>query len=156
MPDKTDAVTGYLDEQHVDYEIVEHDERFTAAAEARAAGVGPANAAKEVALRSGDRYVLAVVPASERLDLKKVRDVLGDPELRLATENELAAAFPQFELGALPPFGGLLGIAQIVDDRLLDHDQVLCNGGDHRHSLKVDPGEIVRAAGARLADLRQD
>lgn len=156
MTDKTDTVTEYLDGEKIEYEVVEHGERFTAAAEARAAGVGPQDAAKEVVLRSGDEYVLAVIPASERLDLKKARDLLGDTELRLATEAELARDFTQFELGALPPFGPILGARQIVDERLLDHEKVLCNGGDHRHSLKVDPKEMVRVADARVADLRQD
>lgn len=156
MADKTDAVTEYLNGQQVEYEVVEHGERFTAAAEARASGVGPEDAAKDVVLRRGDEYVLAVIPASERLDLKKARDLLGAPELRLATEDELATDFPQFELGALPPFGPILGVPQLVDERLLDHEQVLCNGGDHRHSLKVDPKEMVRVADARVADLRQD
>lgn len=156
MTERTDAVTEYLDGQQVEYELVEHGERFTAAAEARAAGIGPEDAAKEVVLRRREGYVLAVIPASERLDLGKVRELLGEADLRLASEDELAADFPQFELGALPPFGPILGVAQLVDERLLDHRQVLCNGGDHRHSLKVDPKEIVRIADARVGDLRQD
>ena len=156
MTGKTDAVTEYLDGEEIEYEIVEHGQRFTAAAEARAAGVGPEDAAKDVVLRSGDEYILAVIPASERLDLKKARDLLDDAELRLATEAELARDFTQFERGARPPFGPILGVRQIVDERLLDHEQVLCNGGDHRHSLKVDPRAIVRIADARVADLRQD
>ena len=36
-----EAVRTYLDEQGADYELVEHEERFTAAAEAQAAGVEP-------------------------------------------------------------------------------------------------------------------
>jgi Ala-tRNA(Pro) deacylase len=156
MADKTQAVTDYLDEQGIEYELVEHGERFTAAGEARASGVGPEDAAKEVALRKNGGYVFAVLQASDRLDLNKVRELLDEAKLRLATEDELAEDFPQFELGALPPFGSMLAIEQVVDERLLDHDRVLCNAGDHRHSLKVDPSEFVRLTGARVADIRQD
>jgi prolyl-tRNA editing enzyme YbaK/EbsC (Cys-tRNA(Pro) deacylase) len=56
----------------------------------------------------------------------------------------------------LPAFGPLLGIAQVVDRRLLDIERVLCSSGDHRHSLKVDPNEMVRLADARVGDLCQD
>jgi Ala-tRNA(Pro) deacylase len=151
------ALTRYLDEQGVAYEVVEHGERFTAAAEARASGTEPQDAAKEVMLRRGEEYVLAVVPASERLDPKKAAELLGeDEEPQLATEQEIGADFAQFELGALPPFGPVLEVEQIVDRRLLDHGQVLCSAGDHRHSVKVDPKEMVRLAGAQVGDLVED
>jgi Ala-tRNA(Pro) deacylase len=148
------ALTRYLDEQGVAYEVVEHGERFTAAAEARASGIEPEDAAKEVMLRRGEGYVLAVVPASERLDPRKAAELLGEGgELRLATEQEIGADFAQFELGALPPFGPVLEVEQIVDRRLLDHALVLCSAGDHRHSVKLDPKEMVRLAGAQVGDL---
>jgi Ala-tRNA(Pro) deacylase len=156
-PNKVEAVSGYLNERGIQHEVVEHDERFTAAGEARASGIGPEDAAKDVVLRRGTAYVLAVIPASERLDLRKAAKLLDDEgELRLATEEEIASDFSQFEVGALPPFGPLLGIAQIVDRRLLDIERVLCSSGDHRHSLKVDPNEMVRLADARVGDLCQD
>ena len=157
MSGPIDLVRGYLDENGVDYEVVEHPERFTAAAEARAAGVGPDDAAKDVVLRAGDAYILAVIPASERLDFKKAQRVLnGEERPRLATEDEIGADFPEFEIGALPPFGPIHDIPEVVDRRLLDHDRVLCAGGDHRHSVRIDPNELVRLANARVADLCQE
>jgi Ala-tRNA(Pro) deacylase len=132
--DRTGAARRYLEEQQVAYELVEHPERFTAAGEARAAGIEPADAAKDILLRTDGDYILAVIPASERLDMHKVRDrIAGEGEIRLATEDEIAADFSGFELGALPPFGPVLGAAQVIDRRLLEHERVLCNGGDHRH-----------------------
>jgi Ala-tRNA(Pro) deacylase len=157
MPGPIDLVRDYLDEQGVDYEILEHEERFTAAAEARASGVDPHGAAKDVVLRSGDSYVLALIPASERVDLTKVRKVLEvEDRPELATEEEIAERFPGFAVGALPPFGPLHHLPEIVDLRLLNHDQILCSGGDHRHSVRIDPSELVRHADARVADLCQD
>jgi Ala-tRNA(Pro) deacylase len=157
MAEKIDTLTRFLDEHEVAYEVVEHGERFTAAAEARASGVGPENAAKDVILRRGEEYVLALIPASERLDLKKVRDLIdAGNELRLASEDEIRSDFPGFAVGALPPFGPIFKVEEVVDQRLLDHDRVLCSGGDHSHSVKIDPNEIVRVAGAQVGDLSQD
>ena len=82
MSGPIDMVSGYLDENGVQYEVVEHEERFTAASEARAAGVEPQDAAKEVLLRSEGGYALAVIPASERLDLQKVRRALDTDSAR--------------------------------------------------------------------------
>jgi len=151
------ALTRYLDEQGVAYEVVAHGERFTAAAEARASGTEPEDATKEVMLRRDDGYVLAVIPASERLDPRKAAKLLGESgELRLASEEEMGADFAQFELGALPPFGPILEVEQIVDQQLLDHGQVLCSAGDHRHSVKLDPKEMVQLTEARVGDLVED
>src|SRR2546426_1129105 len=139
-----EAVTRYLDEQDVDYEVVEHQAAYTAADEAHAAGVPADDAAKTIALRDGDRYRLAVLPASERLDLHKVRELLGaGSSLRLATEDEMAQDFPAFEVGALPPIGPLLPAPEILDRRLLQHERVLCSGGDHRHGLLIDPNDLI-------------
>jgi prolyl-tRNA editing enzyme YbaK/EbsC (Cys-tRNA(Pro) deacylase) len=49
--------------------------------------------------------VIAAGSASARLDLRKVRELLGATRnLRLATEDEIARDFPTLEVGAVPPF----------------------------------------------------
>ena len=151
------AVTAYLDDQGVNHELVEHDEQFTAAAEAQASGVAADDAAKDLILREGEAYTLAVIPASQRLDLRKVRDLLGAGSgLRLATEEEIGSDFERFQVGAIPPFGGLHGIRQVVDRRLLAHDRVLCSAGDHEHGVLLDPNEIVRLGSAQTGDICED
>ena len=53
---------------------------------------------------SSTRAPGAVLPASERIDLRKVRELLeGGKSIHLASEDELARDYPDFELGAVPP-----------------------------------------------------
>ena len=152
-----EAVKAHLEEKGVEHELVEHEEQFTAAAEAEAAGIEPGDAAKDLILRDGDSYMLAVIPASQRLDMHKTRELLGaGSSLRLATEEEIGKDFDRFEVGAIPPFGGLHGIPQVVDRRLLEHDRILCSAGDHTHGVLVDPNEMVRAGDAKTGDLCED
>ena len=152
-----DLVTRHLDELGVAYELVEHSRGLSASEEARAAGVAPANAAKAVLLRDSEGFRVAVVPASERVDLHKLRRLLeAGKELRLASEQEMEAEFPVFELGAIPPLGEMLPAPEIVDRRLLEHARVLCNGGDHEHSLLLDPRDLVRASSAVEADICEE
>ena len=152
-----EAVTRFLDEHGVTHEVVEHEKQFTAAGEAQAAGIEPHDAAKALLVREDGEYLLAVIPASRRLDLKKLRDTLEEhPKLRLATEDEIDSDFPAFELGAVPPLGPGLPSAEVVDRALLEHDRVLCNAGDHAHSLLLDPKEIVRVGGSRVSDICED
>jgi Ala-tRNA(Pro) deacylase len=152
-----DLVVRYLEERDVGHDVVDHEQTFSAQAEARAAGVAPDHAAKSVLLRDGDQYRLAVIPASQRLDLRKVRDVLGGSgHLRLATEAEMEADFGAFDVGALPPLGPMLPAAEAMDSQLLGHDRILCTGGDHRHSVLVDPNDLARITEAAVADVCEE
>ena len=82
---------------------------MSAAAEARVAHVPPDQVAKTVVLYDGSVYVIAAIPASERLDLHKLRELLGArPQLRLANEDEIARDFTSLEVGAVPPFGPMV------------------------------------------------
>jgi Ala-tRNA(Pro) deacylase len=147
------VVTEFLERHGVPYEVVEHERTQTAAAEARAAGMPPADVAKTVVLRDQEGVRLAVIPASHRLDLHKVKRELGSKGLRLVTEQEMAEEFGDFEVGAVPPFGPMFHALELVDERLLDHDRILCGGGDHEHGVLVDPHDVVRAGQARVADI---
>jgi Ala-tRNA(Pro) deacylase len=147
------GVTAFLERHGVPYEVVEHERTQTAAAEARAAGVPAADAAKTVVLRDDEGLRLAVIPASERLDMHKLRQALASKGLRLVTEQEMADEFDQFEVGAVPPFGSMFNARELVDERLLEHDRILCSGGDHEHAILVDPRDLVQAGEARVADI---
>jgi len=89
----------------VRYEFVAHESAMSAAAEARVAHLPTDQVAKTVLLHDGSVYVIAAGSASARLDLRKVRELLGATRnLRLATEDEIARDFPTLEVGAVPPF----------------------------------------------------
>ena len=71
------AVTEFLEREGIEYEIVEHERKERAAAEARAAGVPPSDFAKTVVMRDEGGVRLAVLPASERVDVHKLKEELG-------------------------------------------------------------------------------
>jgi len=149
-----ERVTDWLDERGVEYELTTHAETFNAAAEARAAGVPAGYVAKTIVLHEEGSYRLVVIPASRRLDLSRLRELSGgSPRLRLASEHEMARDFPDFEVGAVPPFGPLLPAPEIVDIRLLYHDRILCGAGDHRHAVSLDPRDLLRMAEPHIADI---
>jgi len=151
------GITEYLDGQGVRYELLEHEPAMTATAEARATHRPQDRVAKTVVLQEQSGYVLAIVPASERLDLHKLRELLGaGTSLRLATEHEMQRDFPMIEVGATPPVGPALPRAEVLDRRLFEEDRIVCPAGDHRHSLVLDPRDVVRLADAKVADVCAD
>ncbi|HEX2411493.1 MAG TPA: YbaK/EbsC family protein [Solirubrobacteraceae bacterium] len=151
-PHGIDAVAAFLDAQQVSYEVVDHRPTFSAAAEARASGAEPREAAKTLALHDRGGYRMAVIPASHRLDLGRVRELLGaTSHLRLATEAELERDFPMFDVGAMPPLAPMVPMPEILDVHLLYHERILCAGGDHGHALRLDPRDLLRVCEPRVA-----
>lgn len=150
------AVQRSLDAQSVDYQVVRHEPTGSALAEGHAYGAPAHRVVKTVAIWALGELRIVALPASEALDMRRVRHLLGDPDARLATEAELARELPQLDAGALPPFGDPAPPVVLVDRRLLSSNWVLANGGDHRHSLRVSPLEIVRLSRARVVDVSDD
>ena len=98
---RVDAIAQFLEGEKIQYELVEHDPVISAAAEARVAHTPPDQVAKTIVLHDRSAYVIAAIPASYRLDLHKLRELLGATrQLRLAGEGEIAREFPSLEVGA--------------------------------------------------------
>jgi prolyl-tRNA editing enzyme YbaK/EbsC (Cys-tRNA(Pro) deacylase) len=50
----------------------------------------------------------------------------------------------------------MLPAAEVMDSALAAQERVLCAAGDHRHSVLVDPREIVRVTASRIADICEE
>jgi Ala-tRNA(Pro) deacylase len=145
-----------LEQASIAYELIDHTRTTTAAAEAHALGLEPREVAKTVVLSTPDGFLRVVLPASERLDLGKVRALLGTKEVQLATEMVLAGAYPEFELGAVPPLAGGDGDRVLVDRRLCENEWVVLEAGTHERSLRLRASDLVKLSDARVVDLSQD
>ena len=133
---------AYLKERHVRFEVVPHTSTYTASSEARAMGLPGDYVLKVVILRLDKGYAMAIVPASRRLDLSLVSRLFPEQVVRLATETEISAHFPGFDLGALPPLPGLLGLRAYVDPTVLDRDEVAFADGSRTESIVASPREL--------------
>jgi Cys-tRNA(Pro) deacylase len=150
-------VTSVLEEAGVDYDVLEHEHTERAADEAAALGVAPEEVAKTLVLATPTGNVRAVVPASERLDLGKVADLLEAPhkQVNLATEDDMKRDYPDFELGTVPPFGGKSDPV-IVDTRVADRDAVVLEAASHDRSVRLKSADLVRITGAQVADIARE
>jgi Ala-tRNA(Pro) deacylase len=154
----TEDLTRVLDEAGVRYDLLPHAHTESAVAEAEALGVAPAEVAKTLVVTSAEGYVRAVLPAAERIDLRKLGEVRGGgkKDLRLASETDLARDYPEFELGAVPPIGGARRDAVVLDSRLAERDSIVLEAGTHEASVRVSTGDLLRVANAEVADICAD
>ena len=149
-------VTSVLDESGVDYEVLPHPRTETAAEEAEALGLEPQEVAKTLVLSTPGGYVRAVLAASDRIDLSKVRDqVEGGKRVHLASEEDLQRDYPGFDLGAVPPFGGA-GDRVLVDARLARQETVVLEAGSHEQSVRVQTADLLKLTQGEVVDLVQD
>jgi Ala-tRNA(Pro) deacylase len=150
----TNGLARTLAEAGVEHEVLPHARTMTALAEAEAVGCSPYEVAKTIVLTTPDGYARAVIPACDRLDIHRVRELLGGrTATRLTTEPELAQAYPEFELGAVPPFGGHAGDRVLVDRRLAECECVVFEGGTHDESIRMRTDDLLRLADAELRDI---
>lgn len=122
----------------VDYEILRHHHSGTSLAAARTAHVDPSTLAKAVVLHDQIGPLLAVVPASERLDLERLRKALRRPSLDFISEEKLDQLFFDCDKGAIPPLGPDYRVPTVVDAKLRDAEDVYFEAGDHEDLVHVD------------------
>jgi Ala-tRNA(Pro) deacylase len=139
-----DTLEGYLQETGTPFTHNKHRLAYTAREVARAEQMPPRNLAKTVVIHDDSGYAMAVLPADCVVDLFQLRTDLGRSHLRLATEAELAQLFPDCELGAMPPFGNLCGMAVYVDATLAQDETIAFNAGTHRDSLHIRYADFER------------
>lgn len=147
------TVTDHLEQQGIRFRVLPHARATSAMGEALALGVDADEVAKAVVLDTEDGHALAIVPASRRVDVDLVREVLGEDHVHLASEHEVAADFPEYELGALPPLPSLLHVPVVIDPLVLAHRQVTFAAGTQRESIQTDADEVFTGASVTIAPI---
>jgi len=93
--------------------------------------------AKPVIVNVDGRIVMAVVPATEGVDLKRLRACLGAARVRLAMEWEFRHLFSDCEDGAMPIFGSVYGVPVLVAHELTDSEEIAFIAGTPREIVRV-------------------
>ena len=107
-----------------------------------------------VALKTTPRqYIACLVRADSRLDVNhKVSDLVGVKRMSFASADETAALTDQM-IGGVTIFGLPPEIAIYVDERVLERDRVIVGGGDRSSKIRLDPRELKKVPGVRVADI---
>jgi Ala-tRNA(Pro) deacylase len=137
------SVQDCLRREGIQYNTIVHSHTLDSVRSAQAAHVSGDRLAKCVLLKDHTGYVMAIMPASHRLDMQTVRCELNR-ELGLAAECELSKLFVDCELGAIPPLGRAYGIDVIVDRSLADAPDVYFEAGDHSSLVHVSGRDFLK------------
>jgi Ala-tRNA(Pro) deacylase len=141
----------FLELNKVPFSVHYHPQAYTAQEIADLAHVTGRMLAKVVIVNAGDNLKMLVLPADRRVDLERVKGMLGT-DVRIATEPEFRDAFPGCEVGAMPPFGNLFGIPTYVDCSLQREEEIVFNAGTHTLTAKLAFEDFARLTEPRIAE----
>lgn len=117
---------------------------------ARALGLDPDCVFKTLLADTGDGLVVGVVPVSCQLDLKALATAVGAKRAVMADPAE-AERSTGYVLGGISPIGQKRQLPTVVDETVELWPTVYVSGGHRGMDLGLDPGDLVRVTGARLA-----
>src|SRR5262249_23194299 len=121
-PMSLESVRAFLAERAPDVVIVDLEMESTTMAMSAAWHVKPAQVAKTLSVRAGERTVLVVTCGDSRLDNKKAKDALGGRVKMLAAEE--SASLTGHPPGGVCPFGLATPLPVYFDVRLRVFDEV--------------------------------
>src|SRR5438874_5591218 len=141
----------FLDSHNVRYIVISHSPAFTAQGIAALAHIPGKELAKTVMVKMDDSLVMAVLPASFHVDLRRLKAEAMATTVELASELEFKNRFPDCETGAMPPFGNLYGLRVFADQSLIRDKEIAFNAGTHRELVRLGFDDFVRLVNPKIA-----
>ena len=140
-----DRLLAFLRANEADFHVLTHAPVRTSQEAARARGTPLEQGAKALVFQADERTVLLVVQAHRRVDTRAFKRAVGVKNLRMVSADDLKA-LTGLEVGAVPPFGHLLGLPTYVDARLLELPRIAFNAGSRSPSVVLATRDFARLA----------
>jgi prolyl-tRNA editing enzyme YbaK/EbsC (Cys-tRNA(Pro) deacylase) len=150
-----DSVRAFLAEKAPDVAIIELEtSTATVALAAEGHGVLPAQIAKTLSLRVGERHLLVVTRGDARLDNRKARAAFGGKPRMLSAEEVVAVT--GHPVGGVCPFGLATPMPVYCDVSLKAFDEVVPAAGSTHSALRIDPRRMAALVDAEWVDVCQE
>ena len=151
-----ESLRQFLDSNAVRYVTEQHSAAYTAQEEASLAHVSGKEWAKTVMVKLDGKMAMAVVPASRRVVFDLLKQAAGAASAELATEQEFRDLCAGCEVGAMPPFGNLFGMAVYVDEALAEDAEIAFSAGTHTEMIRLPFADFARLVQPKVARLSRE
>jgi len=142
-----------LDAAGSDYAILEHEQTISTAQAGAQTGLGNLSSmAPTFILKTEAGYLAAIIRGDTRLAYKKIKRQLGLKNISLASVDQVKEV-----TGADVGYVSLVnpGMKTIVDEKVIAMDVVYGGCGVPRHTLRIQPKDLVAAIQARVFDFSE-
>lgn len=149
-------VLAHLKAGKIKFDVVEHRKVYTAYDLAQTLGEKLEKVGKAVLVeaelpklqKKGKSYFVLVLPASYRVDLKKLKKELKAKSAALAPERVMKKF--GIKAGELTPFGAIHKLEVLLDKGLLKGKEILLSAGSFTDSVRLKVKDLHRLEKARL------
>ena len=132
-----ERIESYLKARHLGFEHRVHHRTVPAQMLAAAEHVSGGRVAKTVVVSLDGSLAIAVVPATEKVDLEALARATGSASVQIVPEASFAERFWPCEPGDEPPLG-LFGMPIYVEETLSREPSLIMRGGTHEDALSID------------------
>jgi Ala-tRNA(Pro) deacylase len=144
---------SFLDSRKTKYVTISHSLAYTAQEIAASAHIHGRDLAKTVIVTIDGEMAMAVLPASRKLDLKRLQKAAGARKVELAEEKEFQDRFPGCALGAMPPFGNLYDMPVYMDESLTEDERIAFNACSHTELIQMEYGDFQNLVKPKIVSL---
>jgi len=135
-------------------EVMEFSESTRTAAEAATAiGTAVGQIAKSLVFMAGDEPVLVIASGVNRVDMEKLRRLLGKKIIRPDAESVRRAT--GFSIGGVPPVGHRGKLRTFVDEDLLNFPVVYAAAGTPNAVFAISPRDLIRITEAEVVRIKE-
>ncbi|HYG97903.1 MAG TPA: YbaK/EbsC family protein [Terriglobales bacterium] len=135
----------FLDSQNIHYSSIPHSTAYTAQGIAAVTHISGKELAKTVIVKLDNELAMAVLPASQQVDMDMLKAATGAKSAATASEREFREKFPDCETGAMPPFGNLYNMKVFVEESLTKDREIAFNAGSHNELIRLAFVDYLRA-----------
>ncbi len=145
-------IRDFLEKKDVEYEHLQHPLTYTASETASSQHVPGKQFMKTVIVKKDKDFLMCTLPSMNLVDFDKLKAITNSENLELASEEDLKGLFPDYDLGAEPPFWGDMPI--YCDATLEGNEYVYFNAGTHVDIIKLKMEDYKRFANPKICDLQ--
>jgi len=157
MSDTHTRLVELLEANKAEFRILEHELEGRSVEISRIRGNHPSQAMKAIVSSvrgggGGKRFVLGVVPGSQRLNMRALCAAVGAQKGSFAG-TEMATELTGCVMGAIPPFAFQERLLLVVDNQCRNNEEVVFNAGRLDRSIFMKFADYERISGAIFADI---
>lgn len=146
-----EKIIKLLKENDINYELIEHEPVYTSEEAANVRGTSLRQGAKAIVFSADKHPILIVVPGDKKIDTKIFKERYGIKDLKILSPDEVKEK-TGLEIGAIPPFGNLMGLPTYVDELLTQNKEIVFNAGSHTKSIRMSSQDYIKLCRPKIGD----
>ena len=148
-------ILEFLNQNQIWFEETLHEPVYTSAQASEVRGGGVLEMGAKALIFGKEEVHMFVVRGVDKVDSKKAKKIIGVKDLSLA-KPERVLEVTSVEIGAVAPFGFLLGINTYVDENLLKGEFIYFNPGMHNKTIKMKAKDYGQLEGIKICKFSKE